>query len=99
EINGMKIGAIDYWCDVVPKIDETLAPLKLFSLVLRSKRDVMHRTGRDAAHRRVWLTNEVQKSARRRIVRRRKPKPVPRFVDQPIAEALGKQSRSSFVTF
>ena len=42
EIDGMKISAIDYWRDVVAKIDEMLAPLELFSLVLRSKRNVMH---------------------------------------------------------
>ena len=42
EINGMKISAIDYWRDVVAKIDEMLAPLELFRLVLRSKRNVMH---------------------------------------------------------
>ena len=42
EINGMKISAIDYWRDVVAKIDEMLAPLELFGLVLRSKRNVMH---------------------------------------------------------
>ena len=27
EINGMKIRAIDYWCDVVAEIDEMFAPL------------------------------------------------------------------------
>ena len=42
EINGMKISAIDYWRDVVAKIDEMFAPLELFRLVLRSKRNVMH---------------------------------------------------------
>ena len=42
EINGMKIGAIDYWRDVETKINEMLAPLELFGLVLRSKRNVMH---------------------------------------------------------
>ena len=41
EINGMKISAIDYWRDVVAKIDEMLAPLELFGLVLCSKRNVM----------------------------------------------------------
>ena len=64
EINGMKISAIDYWRDVVAKIDEMLAPLELFGLVLRSKRNVMHRTGRDAAHRGVGLTQQVDNSAR-----------------------------------
>ena len=42
EINGMKVSAIDYWRDVVAKVDEMLAPLELFGLVLRSKRNVMH---------------------------------------------------------
>ena len=42
EINGMKISAIDHWRDVVAKFDEMLAPLELFRLVLRSKRNVMH---------------------------------------------------------
>ena len=42
EVNGMKISAIDYRRDVVAKIDEMLAPLELFRLVLRSKRNVMH---------------------------------------------------------
>ena len=42
EINGMKIGAIDHWRHVVAKIDEMFAPLELFVIVLRAKRDVMH---------------------------------------------------------
>jgi len=63
EVNGVKISAIDYWGDVVAKIDQTLAPLELFALILRSKRNVMYRTGRDAAHRGVWLTQEVNSSA------------------------------------
>ena len=42
EIDGMKISAVDYWRDVVAKIDEMLAPLELFRLVLRSKRNVMY---------------------------------------------------------
>src|SRR4030095_1176761 len=69
EINGMKISAIDYWRDVVAKIDEMLAPLDLFGLVLRSKRNMMHRTGCAAADRGVGLTQQVDNSARRRIVR------------------------------
>ena len=76
EINGMKISAIDYRRDVVAKIDEVLAPLELFGFVLRSKCNVMHRTGRDAAHRGVGLTQQVYKFARRRVVRGCKPKPV-----------------------
>ena len=62
EINGMKIGAINDWRDVVAKIDETLAPLELFGLVLGSKRNVMHRTGRDAAHCGIGLTQQVNDS-------------------------------------
>ena len=42
EINGMKIRAIDYRGDVVAKVNEMLAPVELFSLVLRSKGNVMH---------------------------------------------------------
>jgi len=42
KINGMKISAIDYRRDVVAKVNEKLAPLELFRLVLRSKRNVMH---------------------------------------------------------
>src|SRR6266487_3310711 len=90
EVNGMKIRAIDYWRDVVVKIDEMLAPLELFRLVLRSKRNVMHRTGSDAAHRGVGLAQQVDNSAWRRVVRGYKPKPVPRFINQTIAEALGE---------
>src|SRR5262249_21621457 len=99
EIDRMKISAIDYWRDVVPKIDETLAPLKLFGLVLRSERNVMHRTGRDASHRGIRLTEEIYCSARRRVVRRDKSKSISEFINQTIAETLGEQSRSSFVTF
>ncbi len=42
EVNGMKVSAIDYRRDVVAKIDEMLAPLELFGLVLRSKRNVVY---------------------------------------------------------
>src|SRR5919204_2371256 len=86
KIDGMKISAIDYWRDVVAKIDQMLAPLELFGLVLRSKRNVMHRTGRYAAHRGVGLTQQVNNSARCRVIRGCKPKPVARFVNQTIAE-------------
>src|SRR4029077_8593443 len=84
EVNGMKIRAIDYWRDVVAKIDEMLAPLELLRLVLRSKRNVMNGTGRDAAHRGVGLTQQVDNSAGRRVVRGYKPKPVARFINQTI---------------
>ena len=69
EIDGMKISAIDHRCDVVAEIDEMLAPLELFGLVLRAKGNVMHRTGRDATHRGVGLTKQVNDSARRGLVR------------------------------
>src|SRR5882762_5539135 len=81
EINGMKISAVDYWRDVVAKVDEMLAPPELFRLVLRSKRNVMHRTGRDAAHRGVGLTQQVDNSAWRRVVRGDKAKAISRFIN------------------
>src|SRR6476659_5359358 len=70
EINRVKISAIHHWRDVVAKIDEMLAPLKLYGVVLRSKGNVMHRTGGDAAHRAVGLTKQVNDSAGGRAVRR-----------------------------
>src|SRR5215470_9766838 len=72
EINGMKISAIDYWRDVIAKIDETLAPLELFGLILGSKRNVMHRTGRNAAHRGIGLTQQINDSPKRRVICRDK---------------------------
>src|SRR6478672_6343259 len=90
EINGMKISAIHHRRDVVAEIDEMLAPLKLFGVVLRSKSNMMHRTGGDAAHRGVGLTKQVNDSAGRRIVRGGESKPVARFVNQTIAEAIGE---------
>src|SRR5215475_1505586 len=88
EINGMKIIAIHHRRDVVTKIDEMLAPLELFSVVLRSKGNMMHRTRGDSAPRTVGLTQQVNNSARRRIVRRGKPKSIAGFLNQTIAEAL-----------
>src|SRR6266487_5015655 len=88
EINGVKISAIHHWRDVVAKIDEMLAPLKLFGVVLRSKSNMMHRTGGDAAHRGVGLTKQVNDSARRELVRGGEAKPVARFVKQTIAKTL-----------
>ena len=41
EVNGMKISAVDYWRDVVAKIHELLAPLKLLGFVLRPEGNVM----------------------------------------------------------
>src|SRR6478672_9855192 len=75
EINGMKIIAIHHWRDVVAETDEMLAPLELFGVVLRSKSDVMDRTGSDAAHRGVGLRKQVNDSAGRRAVRGGKAKP------------------------
>ena len=88
EIDGMKISAIHHWRDVVAEIDETLAPLKLFDIVLRSKSNMMHRTGGDPAHRGVGLTKQVDNFAGRRVVRGGESKPVARFVEQTIAETL-----------
>src|SRR6476661_10869335 len=76
KINGMKIRAIDHWRHVVAKVDQMFAPLELFLLVLRAKRDVMHRTPRDLAHPRVRQTKQINNSARSRLVRRGKPKSV-----------------------
>ena len=42
DVDGMKISAIDHRRDVAAKIDEMLAPLELFGLVLRAKGNVMH---------------------------------------------------------
>ena len=41
EVNGMKISAVDYWRDVVAKIHQMLAPLKLLGFVLRPEGNVM----------------------------------------------------------
>src|SRR5262249_4557513 len=90
EIDGMKISAIDYRRDVVAEVDEMLAPLELFGLVLRAKSNVMHRTGGDATHRGVGLAKQVNDSAGRRLVRRGESKPVARFVDQRVAEGFGQ---------
>src|SRR5213078_4238466 len=76
KINRMKIRAVDHWRHVVPEIDQMFAPLELFVLVLGSKRNVMHRTRRDPTHSRVRQTKQVNDSARRRLVRRGKPKSV-----------------------
>src|SRR5947207_14777477 len=75
EINGMKVRAINYWRDVVAKIDEMRAPSELFRLILRSKRNVMHSTGRHAAHRGIGLTQQVRHSSGRRAGRGSKRKP------------------------
>src|SRR5439155_23563555 len=90
EINGMKVSAIDHWRHVVAKIDEMFAPLELFVIVHRAKRNMMHRTRSDPAHPRVGQTKQVNDSARRRVVRRGKAKTVSRLLDQTIAETVGE---------
>src|SRR5437667_7082268 len=90
EINRMKIRAIDHRRHVVPKIDETFAPLELFGLVLCAKRNMMHRTRSDAAHTCVGQAKQVNDSAGCRVVWRGKPKSVARFLEQTIAETVGE---------
>src|SRR4029077_1159097 len=90
EINGMKIIAIHHRRDVVAKIDEMLAPLELFGVVFRSKSNVMHRTGGDAARRGVGLTKQGNDPARRGLVRRGKANTNLRFVNQTVAEGFRK---------
>src|ERR1700746_3392557 len=90
EINGMKVRAIDYWRDVVAEVEEMLTPLALFGFVLRAKGNVMRRPSRDAAGRSVGLTQQVDNSAGRGVVRGCKPKPIPRLFNQSIPEALGQ---------
>src|SRR5262245_38373534 len=90
EINGMKIIAIHHRRDIVAKIDEMLAPLELFRVVLRSKGNMMYRTHRDSAHRSIGLAKQVNNSARCRVIRGAKAKPIARFLNQAIAEALGE---------
>ena len=100
EIDGMKISAIDHRRDVVAEIDEMLAPLQLFRFVLRSKGNMMHRTGRDPAHRGVGLTKQINMILPdAELVPRGKAKPVARFFNQTIAEAISKSACSSLVTF
>ncbi len=87
EINRMKIIAIHHRRDVVAKIDEMLAPLELFGVVFRSKSNVMHRTGGDAARRGVGLIKQVNDSAGSRVVCRGKAK-----TDSPIRQSNGSRS-------
>src|SRR5438034_4086261 len=90
EINRMKIRAINYWRHVVAKIGEMFAPLELFGLVLRAKRNMMHRTRGDSPHPCVRQTKQVNDSARRRVVRRGKAKSVSRLLDQTKTETAGE---------
>jgi len=90
EIDGMKIDAIHHRRDIVAEIDEMLAPLELFGIVLCAKRNMMHRTGGDAPHPGVRQTEQVNDSARRGVIRRCKAKSISGFVDQTIAEVLGE---------
>src|SRR2546430_5914152 len=57
EIDGMKIDAIHHRRDIVAEIDEMLAPLELFGIVLCAKRNMMHRTGGDASDRKSTRLN------------------------------------------
>src|SRR5439155_26371347 len=84
EINGMKVSAIDHWRHVVAKIDEMFAPLELFVIVHRAKRNMMHRTGCDLAHPRVGQTKQVNDSARRRLVHPSTANRVSSLLDQKI---------------
>src|SRR5436190_22830602 len=90
EINGMKIRTINYWRHVVAKIDEMFAPLELFGLVPRAKRNMMHRTRSDSPHPCVRQTKQINDSARCSVIRRDKAKPVSRFLDQTITETVGE---------
>src|SRR5580765_2130422 len=99
EINGIKIRAINYWRHVVAKIDEMFAPLELFGLVLRAKRNMMHRTRSDSPHRCVRQTKQIDDSAWCSVIRRHKAKSVSRLLDQTKTETVGEQSRRPFVTF
>src|SRR5881397_2613400 len=85
EIDGMKIDAIHHRRDIVAEIDEMLAPLELFGVVLCAKRNMMHRTGGDASHPGVGQTKQVNDSSRRRVIRRCKAKSISGFVNQTIA--------------
>src|SRR5262249_321971 len=76
----MKVGGVNDGGYVEGKIDEMLTPLELFGIVLCAKGNMMHRTRSDSADRRVGLTKQVNNSARCRVVRGGKAKPVPRFV-------------------
>src|SRR6266436_5337190 len=95
EINRMKIDAIHHRRDIVAEIDEMLAPLELFGIVLCAKRNMMHRTGGDASAPGVGQTKHVNDSSRRRVIRRCKAKSISRFRDQTIAETVREQSGCS----
>src|SRR4029434_5132768 len=86
EVDGMKIRALDYWRDVVTKVDQTLAPPELFGFVLRSKRDVMHRPSCDAAHCGIGLTEQVNNSPWRRVILRDEAESISGFINPAIAE-------------
>src|SRR6266404_658484 len=92
EINGMKIGAIDNWSDVVTKVDETGAPFELLGVVLRSKSDVMNRSGGNTTHARVGQTKEIDNSSRSGLIGGRETKTVSRIIDQAKAKRVGQQA-------
>src|SRR6266850_3627997 len=95
----MKINAIDYRSNVVTKVDELFAPLKLLLFVTRAKRDVVHRPGRHTPNAEIRQAKQVNDSARRAIVTRCKAKPVSRFLDQTVTECVSEQTRRLFVAF
>src|SRR4029450_12336025 len=95
----MKINAIDYRGDVVTKINELLSPLKLVLFVTCAKRDVVHRPGCHTSNAGIRQTKQINDAARRAIVRGSEPKPVSRFLDQPVTECVSEQTRRLFVTF
>src|ERR1700704_5160522 len=95
----MKINAIDYRRNVVTKINELFAPLKLLLFVTRAKRDVMHRPGRYAPNAGIRQTKQINDSAQRAIVRRSEAKPVSRFFNQTVTKRVSEQTRRLFITF
>src|ERR1044072_5016763 len=95
----MKINAIDNRRDVVPKLDELLAPTELLLFVMRAKRDVMHRTRRNTPNAGVRHAKQINDSAWGALVRGCEPKPVSRFLDQTVTKCVSEQTRGVFITF
>src|ERR1700731_5051325 len=95
----MEINAIDYRSNVVTKINELFAPLKLLLFVTRAKRDVMHRPSRNTPNAGIRQTKQIDNSGWRSVVMRYEPKPVPRFLDQTVAECVREQTRRLFIAF
>src|SRR6266540_2353850 len=95
----MEIYAIDYWRNIVTKIDELFAPPELLLFVTGAKRDVMHRPGRHTPNAGIGKTKQIDNSTRDSIVMRCEPKPVTRFLDQPVTERVSEQTRRLFIAF